>query len=84
MINIKKEFKQLINKFCIENYNEKCDKFCTYCDWELYWRIEHIQVPITTVISYYNNIKDKKLILKVNTNNMLLCWRIFRNRFKQF
>lgn len=69
---INEEDKAYINNFCIQQYHKTCDKFSTYTDWEPYWIIGIVQIPLSTVNDYYKYWdKYDKSILTVNSNNIL-------------
>lgn len=60
--------REIINKFCMDNYEKLCNRFSTYVDWEPYWVCSGVQIPISTVISYNQKPNGE---IKVNSN-----WRL--------
>ena len=73
---------EAIKKFCADVYGRDCNRFRTFCDWETYWIIDFIKIPVSTVYNWLGN-KTTKWVLKVDSNNTLQFWIIYRNKFKK-
>lgn len=74
--------KALIKHFCKECYKKIPDKFSTYCDWEPYWIISGVQIPLSTV-QKYNELRHTypDSALQVNSNWTLIMGRLQKRWF---